>query len=73
MPCKTPLIICFDHIEDRYALDIGKIPVAEKFQVGRIGVDVHPAVQDRDGAGLLLESLATVCIVLYDITHRQGG
>ena len=62
--------MCFDHVEDRYALYIGKIPVTEKFQVGRVGVDVHPAVQDCDGAGLLLESLATVRIIPYDIVHR---
>ena len=70
MLCETTLVVCFDHIEDRYALDIGKIPVTKKFQVGRVGVDVHPAVQDCDGVGLLLESLATVWIVPYDIVHR---
>ena len=59
----------FDRIEDRLALDIGKILVSKQFQVGRVGVDVSATAQDCNGAGLLLKSLATVQIVPWDILH----
>ena len=73
MLCETTLVVSFYHVEDRYTLDVRKVLVTEKFQVGRVGVNVHPAVQDCDGVGLLFESLATVRIVPYDIAHRLGG
>jgi hypothetical protein len=65
--------VSLDHIEDRYALNIGEIPVTKKLQVGRVGEDVHPVVQDCDGADLLLESLAIVRIVSYVVAHWRDG
>ena len=62
-----------DHIEDRYALDLGKIPVTEKLQEGGVCIDVHTAVHYSDRAGLLLEALSRVRIVPYDIVHQGGG
>ena len=73
MFCETILVVCIDHVEDGYTLDIGKVLVTKKFQVCRVSVDVHPAVQDCDGAGLLLESFATVRMVPYDIAHRRNS